>query len=302
VPRDGALIRAGSPLPLSRKLVVRRDDVISTGESRVTIRLYQSDSWGRGQLVFFEDTTVTLADYGLLQELGSVMYKGHGSFSVHGMLFNAGTEGTTFALLLQPDGVGLVQVMEGSMRITRGTEELRVRKGEQAWIRPGQPLLIEELASRRQRGKGARPRKRRLGVELGAGLGGDGGRLQATVIPAARFYLPGPLAVDLRAALQEELGQGGALDPEPSLSPGLLLDFGPLFLGLSGQAELIKASVPDCDTLLHGPAELKVRGAVQFRMGASLSLGPSLTLHPQVNASRVGQQDITVLSTVEWRP
>ncbi len=174
------------------------------------LRLVYADG---DQVVLYEETTVTLGEESLLQELGSVLLDLEGAFRVLYGEVEAAVEGTRYTVEGTDEGV-IVSVAEGAVRVSAGGEEVLVTSGQSTTVTTT-PSPPAETARWRPEGLG--PPRTQLGLAGGSAwvLGDPHAELRMTLrrrispgwqltlsggleTSGQRFHVPATLGVERR--------------------------------------------------------------------------------------------------------
>ena len=251
---NGARVeRDGKQTPLRLDAPLNATDRIVTTRGRVRIRLDDDDT-----ITVYENSSVVLKEWGVIQELGAALYWVQGLFTVKFSSGEAAVEGTRFAVVLG-DEKDKVEVYRGTVTVSGAAGgELAVSRGASAAIEagtvhiptpnlPGEPNSATGAGRRGHRGtkldrdlydrpkrysQPMRPRVE-LGARVGVGSGDEAGQtqagLQVQLDAVGRLRMPGPL--------DPTLTLGVVNSAEATFFPltlGMEHTLGPLYAGLGG--------------------------------------------------------------------
>jgi len=260
-------------------------DRVVTQRARVQLRSVEHDR----EITIYEDSAVVLEEWGVLHELGAVLYEVRGAFEVHYYGAEALVEGTRFWVEGDGAGTGMVSVEEGRVRVRNESGAVLLgRRSAMASVAPGEvPAAPEGPAARAARTlHWERWRERRwqpleVGTLLVTGVGQQTGEEEV----GARLGVHGLARLDLPG--RWELSYSGGLTNTPTttqLPSGLGLARSHGLLSVGGRADLLLGWGIDCEA---GSAFPVVRGGGSLTGALRVPLGSRTALETHAAAGWV---------------
>lgn len=289
----------GAQVPLRVNQQVDDHTRLVTQLAIVTLRREEDDRTIR----LLEESDLTLEQWGVLQELGSVWYDVHGNFKVVYHRVEAMVEGTRFLVTTDEHGAGSVAVARGKVRVRTPQGEVLVRRGRISMVDPGHPPDRRRWRTAVTPGAGPGPLASATPI-VGLLVGGRvaskartaGDALGAQGVAGLRGTLPlGPVNLVSELGLAST-GSAGFFP----LSVGVQARVGPVTLGGSGHALV---------SVVEAPAAPGEQGAwtLDRDLGATLDLGfryplgERLGVDVLLQAGYIDGLTTTVQTGASWR-
>ncbi len=258
----------GSRAFLNNGTLVPRSDRVVTQEARVALQLSDNDT-----ITIYPGSSVVQEEWGVLQELGAVLYEVEGAFRVRYARTEAVVEGTRFLVRGAGAEPEAVVVYRGRVRVRNPQGEVVVTAGQMASLTPGlgPALAVSPVAPLLPGAPTPKPERGLtpwvVGIGVGGGLGFQGAETGWRGQIRTDILMKRAIVGRLRA-----VGSVGWVNSEESsqfpINLGVEAAFGAFSVGGSGA--LLVGYGLDCDT---GQAYPAIRGGGAAHVGAEVWSG-----------------------------
>ncbi|MCP4805038.1 MAG: hypothetical protein GY913_17235 [Proteobacteria bacterium] len=227
--------------------------VVKTQAARVRL------AYGDGQqLILGANSTATIQEQGVLQELGRALFEVKGTFTVEHEGVEAAVEGTRFLVEVLPDGTMNVTVRDGVVAVTSPEGMVRVTRGEAVSATATSAPISVPVTAVKALEKTLGPPRSSIGVLISGSYAAESPQLGTRIVARQRLTPALALAVDI--------GIEGKDKFHFPLAAGLETTAGPVSLGVQSLNLVGQELCPD------GTVETKVHpgGAAHVRFQSRL--------------------------------